>query len=66
MVVILSAHYEIQAVTGKQIIFGFDTKGKPAIYMIPSRQNTNDPVRQIQHVVWMLERAIDLMSPGVE
>ena len=55
-----------QAVTGKEIIFGVDTKGKPAFYMIPSRQNTSDPVRQIQFVVWMLERAIDLMGPGVE
>ena len=55
-----------QAVTGKQITFGFDTKGRPAFYMIPSRQNTTDPVRQIQFVVWMLERIIDLMGPGVE
>ena len=55
-----------QAVTGKQITFGFDAKGKPAFYMIPSRQNTDDPVRQIQFVVWMLERATDLMGPGVE
>jgi CRAL/TRIO, N-terminal domain/CRAL/TRIO domain len=55
-----------QAVTGKQITFGFDAKGKPAFYMIPSRQNTTDPVRQIQFVVWMLERATDLMGPGVE
>jgi hypothetical protein len=55
-----------QAVTGKEITFGFDAKGKPAFYMIPSRQNTADPVRQIQFVVWMLERAVDLMGPGVE
>jgi hypothetical protein len=55
-----------QAVTGKQITFGFDVKGKPAIYMLPCRENTDDPVRQIQFVVWMLERAIDLMGPGVE
>ena len=55
-----------QAVTGKQITFGFDAKGKPAFYMFPSRQNTTDPARQIQFVVWMLERVIDLMGPGVE
>ncbi|KAF8808744.1 CRAL/TRIO domain-containing protein [Phlegmacium glaucopus] len=59
-------HVEPEAVTGKQITFGFDVKGKPAFYMIPSRQNTDDPVRQIQFVVWMLERAIELMGPGVE
>ena len=57
---------DFQAVTGKQITFGFDAKGKPAIYMIPSRQNTADPARQIQFVVWMLERTVDLMGPGVE
>jgi phosphatidylinositol/phosphatidylcholine transfer protein len=55
-----------QAVTGKQITFGYDAKGRPAIYMIPSRQNTADPFRQIQFVVWMLERAMELMGPGVE
>ena len=55
-----------QAVTGKQITFGFDVKGKPAFYMVPSRQNTADPVRQIQFVIWMLERVVELMGPGVE
>jgi hypothetical protein len=40
--------------------------------MIPSRQNTkepddpNVPNPQIHFVVWMLERAIDKMGPGVE
>ncbi|KAF9516938.1 hypothetical protein BS47DRAFT_584425 [Hydnum rufescens UP504] len=34
--------------------------------MLPSRQNTDDPVRQLQYTVWTLERCIDLMGPGVE
>ena len=34
--------------------------------MFPSRQNTDEPTRQIQYTVWMLERAIDLTGPGVE
>ena len=34
--------------------------------MFPSRQNTDDLIRQIQFTVWMLERALDLMGPGVE
>ena len=55
-----------KAVTGKQIIFGYDTHRSPALYMIPSRQNTEESPRQIQHTVWMLERAIDLTGPGVE
>jgi len=47
-------------------MFGYDVVGKPAFYMIPSRQNTNEATRQIQFAVWMLERGIDLMEPGVE
>ncbi|EGN98659.1 hypothetical protein SERLA73DRAFT_181226 [Serpula lacrymans var. lacrymans S7.3] len=57
---------EPEAVTGKEFIFGYDTAGRPATYMIPSRQNTEESPRQIQYTVWMLERAIDLMGPGVE
>jgi hypothetical protein len=34
--------------------------------MIPSRQNTEEPTRQVQFTVWMLERTIDMMGPGVE
>lgn len=32
---------------------------------MPSRQNTNEQTRQIQFTVWMLERCVDLMDPGV-
>lgn len=63
---ISAEHVEPEAVTGKEILYGFDTKGRPAFYMIPSRQNTDESTRQLQFVVWMLERAIDLMGPGVE
>jgi len=34
--------------------------------MIPSRQNTDEAKRQIDFAVWMLERSVDLMEPGVE
>lgn len=47
-------------------MFGYDSTGKPALYMIPSRQNTTEAPRQIDYAVWMLERTIDLMEPGVE
>jgi hypothetical protein len=63
---ILNGNHSSQAVTGKEILFGYDITGKPALYMIPSRQNTTEATRQIQYVFWMLERAIDLMEPGVE
>ena len=55
-----------QAVTGKMVIYGYDIKRKPALYLIPSRQNTQESPRQIQFTVWNLERAIDLAGPGVE
>lgn len=55
-----------QALTGKEVLFGYDTSRRPACYMIPSRQNTDESPRQVQYAVWMLERAIDQMGPGVE
>ena len=55
-----------KAITGKQVVFGYDMHRRPALYMIPSRQNTEESPRQIQHTVWMLERALDLTGPGVE
>lgn len=55
-----------QALTGKMVTFGYDTHRRPAVYMIPSRQNTEESPRQIQFTVWMLERALELTGPGVE
>lgn len=55
-----------QGETGKAVLFGFDVNGRPAYYMIPSRQNTEESPRQIHYTVWLLERCIDLMPPGVE
>jgi len=34
--------------------------------MIPSRQNTDTPETQLKFSVWMFERCIDVMGPGVE
>ncbi|EIW83953.1 CRAL TRIO domain-containing protein [Coniophora puteana RWD-64-598 SS2] len=55
-----------EALTGKEFLFGFDTHGRPAQYMLPSRQNTEESPRQMQFTVWYIERTIDLMGPGVE
>ncbi|TFY75993.1 hypothetical protein EWM64_g8022 [Hericium alpestre] len=60
------AHVEPESVTGKEVIFGYDKQRRPALYMIPSRQNTTEGKRQIEFAVWMLERALDLAGPGVE
>jgi hypothetical protein len=63
----LTADYiSIENETGKQVILGFDINGRPCLYLVPSRQNTEKSDRQIEHLVFMLERVIDLMPPGQE
>ncbi|RMZ92461.1 hypothetical protein DV736_g258, partial [Chaetothyriales sp. CBS 134916] len=52
--------------TGKQVITGWDNEGRPCQYLRPSKQNTERSDRQIEHLVFMLERTIDLMPPGQE
>ena len=52
--------------TGKQVILGYDNQGRPCLYLNPHKQNTKGQKKQIQHVVFMVERCIDLMAPGVE
>ncbi|KAL0563608.1 Phosphatidylinositol transfer protein (PITP) [Marasmius crinis-equi] len=59
-------HVEPEGLTGKEIIFGYDVNGRPACYMLPSRQNTKESPRQVEYFVWMLERCIDLMDANVE
>ena len=52
--------------TGKQILCGYDIAGRPCLYLNPARQNTKTSPRQINHLVYMLERTIDIMPPGQE
>lgn len=52
--------------TGKQVILGYDIHGRPCLYLLPSNQNTEKSDRQIEHLVFMLERTIDLMGPDQE
>ncbi|KAF2137526.1 uncharacterized protein K452DRAFT_257616 [Aplosporella prunicola CBS 121167] len=52
--------------TGKLIVLGFDNEGRPCLYMDPSKQNTEKSDRQVHNLVFMLERAIDMMPAGVE
>ncbi|PYI14059.1 CRAL/TRIO domain protein [Aspergillus violaceofuscus CBS 115571] len=63
----LTADYiSIENETGKQVILGYDIEGRPCLYLIPSKQNTETSDRQIEHLVFMLERVIDLMGPDQE
>ena len=59
-------YISIENETGKQVILGWDNEGRPCQYLRPSKQNTERSDRQIQHLVFMLERTIDLMPPGQE
>lgn len=59
-------YISIENETGKQVILGWDNHGRTCQYLRPSKQNTERSDRQIQHLVFMLERAIDLMPPGQE
>lgn len=52
---------EMENATGKQVILGFDTSGRPILYLKPGRQNTKTSHRQVQHLVFMLERVIEFM-----
>ncbi|KAI2643494.1 cral trio domain-containing protein [Xylaria nigripes] len=52
--------------TGKQIIVGYDKHGRPCHYLNPGRQNTDVSPRQVQHMVFMLERVIDFIPANQE
>ncbi|KAH7384283.1 CRAL-TRIO domain-containing protein [Phaeosphaeria sp. MPI-PUGE-AT-0046c] len=51
---------------GKQVQLGFDKEGRPCLYLLPQNQNTKPSQRQVEHLVYMLERALDLHPPGQE
>jgi hypothetical protein len=59
-------HISPENETGKQLLLGYDMQGRPCQYLNPGRQNTDPSPRQVQHLVFMVERVIDLMPPGVE
>jgi hypothetical protein len=52
--------------TGKQVILGYDKESRPCLYLNPSKQNTARSDKQLHHLVYMLERVIDLSVPGQE
>ncbi|PGH27690.1 hypothetical protein AJ80_00705 [Polytolypa hystricis UAMH7299] len=59
-------YISIENETGKQTLIGYDNEGRPCLYLNPGRQNTDRSDRQIEHLVFMLERVVDLMGPGQE
>ncbi|OLN86919.1 CRAL-TRIO domain-containing protein C23B6.04c [Colletotrichum chlorophyti] len=59
-------HISPENETGKQVILGFDKERRVCQYLTPGRQNTEPSPRQVQHLVFMLERSIELMPAGQE
>ncbi|KAK4164955.1 CRAL-TRIO domain-containing protein [Cladorrhinum sp. PSN259] len=59
-------HISPENETGKQLTLGYDKEGRVCHYLNPGRQNTEPSPRQVQHLVYMVERVIDLMPSGVE
>ncbi|KAL4867541.1 hypothetical protein BDV12DRAFT_171120 [Aspergillus spectabilis] len=59
-------YISIENETGKQVILGYDIHGRPCLYLLPSNQNTEKSDRQVQHLVFMLERCIDIMPADQE
>lgn len=52
--------------TGKQVLIGYDVAGRPCLYLNPAKQNTERSNKQVEHLVYMLERTLDLMPAGQE
>ncbi|CDK28496.1 unnamed protein product [Kuraishia capsulata CBS 1993] len=50
--------------TGKEVILGYDNECRPCLYLKPGRQNTKTSFRQVQQLVFYLERVIDFMPSG--
>lgn len=50
--------------SGKQVVLGYENDARPILYLKPGRQNTKTSRRQVQHLVFMLERVIDFMPMG--
>lgn len=48
------------------VVNGFDRDGRPIVWLRPSRENTKPSPTQIRHLIFQLERAIDLCPEGVE
>lgn len=55
---------EPECLTGKEVVLGFDNDNRPCLYLKPGRQNTKNSFRQVQHLVFFLERVIDFMPSG--
>jgi len=63
---ILPDDIEIEALTGKMYINGFDKYGRTMIYMRPRKENTKDHANQLKYLFFCLEKAKRLAPPDVK
>lgn len=63
---ITASKVAVENESGKELIFGFDNDARPCLALRNGRQNTEASQRQVEHMFFMLERAIDFMPPGQE
>ncbi|OBA23449.1 CRAL/TRIO domain-containing protein [Metschnikowia bicuspidata var. bicuspidata NRRL YB-4993] len=62
--ILTSEMVEPENLTGKNLILGYDIDNRPCLYLRNRYQNTSASIRQVQHLVFMLERVIQFMPPG--
>ncbi len=55
---------KMEGETGKIIVFGYDKDGRPCLTLFNGRQNTKSSFRQIQNMIYLLERSVDFMPQG--
>lgn len=55
---------ESENATGKHLILGYDKDNRPCLYLRNGYQNTPPSIKQVQFLVFMLERVIQFMPPG--
>lgn len=55
-----------EAQAGKMFTLGFDNLGRPIVHMRPRYQSSATTNNRFPMAFWLIDRAIDLMPPGVE
>ncbi|PLW29140.1 hypothetical protein PCANC_22415 [Puccinia coronata f. sp. avenae] len=55
-----------EAQSGKMFTLGFDNIGRPIVHMRPRHQTKGSSNNRFPLAFWLIDRAIDLMPPGVE
>ncbi len=56
----------MQFESGKIIILGYTRKAHPVLYTWPSKNVLPPSFRQVKHMMFTVERTIDLMVAGVQ